>query len=261
MPVKMRLARHGRKRYAYYHIVVADSRAPRDGRYIERIGTYNPNTNPATIDLDFDKAFDWLTKGAQPTDTVRGILSYKGVLYKKHLMGGVKKGAFDEAEAEKRLDSWMSEKDAKIQAKIDRLAGDAEAETKKQLEAETKIKEERSAAIATRDAELAAEAEAEVKAAAAEKVAEEAAQAEELAEAKAKAEVEAKPEAPVEEVKEEVAEKVAEKAVEEVAEKTKEEPAKEAKEVAEKTSEKTEKAEAKAPAKSEEAPKKEGAKS
>ena len=101
MPVKMRLARHGRKRYAYYHIVVADSRAPRDGRYIERIGTYNPNSNPATIDLDFDKAYDWLVKGAQPTDTVKAILSYKGVLYKKHLMGGVKKGAFDEAEARK----------------------------------------------------------------------------------------------------------------------------------------------------------------
>ncbi len=248
MPVKMRLARHGRKRYAYYHIVVADSRAPRDGRYIERIGTYNPNSNPATIDLDFDKAFDWLTKGAQPTDTVRGILSYKGVLYKKHLMGGVKKGAFDEAEAEKRLDSWMSEKDAKIQAKIDRLAGDAEAETKKQLEAETKIKEERSAAIASRDAELAAEAEAEVKAAAAERAAEETAKAEELAEAQAAAKAaEAKPEAPVKEVKE----KVAEKAVEKVAEKTKEEPAKEV----------AEKAEAKAPAKSKEAPKEEGAKS
>ncbi len=183
MPVKMRLARHGRKRYAYYHIVIADSRAPRDGRYIERIGTYNPNTNPATIDLDFDKAFDWLTKGAQPTDTVRGILSYKGVLYKKHLMGGVKKGAFDEAEAEKRLDKWMSEKDAKIQAKIDRLAGDAAAETKKQLDAEAKINEERSAAFAARDAELAAEAEAAKKAAAEEKAA---------AEAEAKAELEAK---------------------------------------------------------------------
>ena len=160
MPVKMRLARHGRKRYAYYHIVVADSRAPRDGRYIERIGTYNPNSNPATIDLDFDKAFDWLTKGAQPTDTVRAILSYKGVLYKKHLMGGVKKGAFDEAEAERRLDSWMNEKDAKIQAKIDKLAGDANAEFQKQLEAETKVKEEKLAAIAAKNAELAAEVEA-----------------------------------------------------------------------------------------------------
>ena len=173
MPVKMRLARHGRKRYAYYHVVVADSRAPRDGRYIERIGTYNPNSNPATIDLDFDKAYDWLTKGAQPTDTVRQILSYKGVLYKKHLMGGVKKGAFDEAEAEKRLESWIAEKEAKIQAKIDRLAGEAVAETEKQLEAETKIKEERAAAIAAREAELAAEAEAAVKAEEAEAAAEE----------------------------------------------------------------------------------------
>jgi small subunit ribosomal protein S16 len=159
MPVKMRLARHGRKRYAYYHIVVADSRAPRDGRYIERIGSYNPNTNPATIDLDFDKAYDWLTKGAQPTDTVKAILSYKGVLYKKHLMGGVKKGAFDEAEAEKRLEKWMAEKEAKVQAKKDRLAGDADAAAKKQLEAEAKIKEERAAAIAAKNAELAAEAE------------------------------------------------------------------------------------------------------
>ena len=106
----MRLARHGRKRYAYYHIVVADSRAPRDGRFIERIGSYNPNTNPATIDLDFDKAYDWLTKGAQPTDTVRAILSYKGVLYKKHLMGGVKKGAFDEEEAQRRFEKWIADK-------------------------------------------------------------------------------------------------------------------------------------------------------
>jgi len=160
MSAKMRLARHGRKRYAYYHIVIADSRAPRDGRYIERIGTYNPNTNPATIDLDFDKAYDWLVKGAQPTDTVRAILSYKGVLYKKHLMGGVQKGAFDEAEAERRLDNWLTEKDAKIQAKIDRLAGEADAEVKKQLEAEAKINEEKAKAIAAKNAELAAEAEA-----------------------------------------------------------------------------------------------------
>jgi small subunit ribosomal protein S16 len=159
MPVKMRLARHGRKRYAYYHIVVADSRAPRDGRYIERIGTYNPNTDPATIDLDFDKAYDWLVKGAQPTDTVRAILSYRGVLYKKHLMGGVKKGAFDEDEAERRLENWLAEKEAKIQAKKDRLAGEEEAAIKKQLEAESKINEDRAAAIAAKNAELAAEVE------------------------------------------------------------------------------------------------------
>ena len=159
MPVKLRLARHGRKRYAYYHIVVADSRAPRDGRYIERIGSYNPNTNPATIDLDFDKAYDWLTKGAQPTDTVRAILSYKGVLYKKHLMGGVKKGAFDEAEAEKRLDNWMAEKDAKVQAKIDRLASEVNAKIEKQLEVESKVNEERAAAISAKNAKLADEVE------------------------------------------------------------------------------------------------------
>ena len=185
MPVKMRLARHGRKRFAYYHIVVADSRAPRDGRYIERIGTYNPNSNPATIDLDFDKAYDWLVKGAQPTDTVKAILSYKGVLYKKHLMGGVKKGAFDEAEAEKRLDKWMAEKDAKIQAKIDRLAGDADAEFKKQLAAEAKVNEQKAAAIAAKNAEVQAEIDAAKAAKKAEADAAEAARQELVAEAKA----------------------------------------------------------------------------
>jgi small subunit ribosomal protein S16 len=154
----MRLARHGRKRYAYYHIVIADSRAPRDGRYIERIGMYNPNTNPATIDLDFDKAYDWLTKGAQPTDTVRSILSYKGVLYKKHLMGGVQKGAFNEEEAERRLEKWLNEKEAKIQAKKESIIGEDSVTAKKLLEAETRKKEEKAAAIAAKNAELAEEA-------------------------------------------------------------------------------------------------------
>ena len=106
MAVKIRLARHGKKGYAFYHIVAADSRAPRDGKFIEKLGTYNPNTNPATIDLDFGKALDWLQKGAQPTDTCRAILSYKGVMYKKHLLGGVAKGAFTETEAEARFTSW-----------------------------------------------------------------------------------------------------------------------------------------------------------
>jgi small subunit ribosomal protein S16 len=160
MPAKIRLARHGRKRYAYYHIVVADSKAPRDGRYKERIGSYDPNTNPASIDLDFDKALDWLQKGAQPTDTVRAILSYKGVLYKNHLLGGVRKGAFNEEEAEKRFDIWLAEKEAKIQAKKDRLAGEAETAMKKLFLAETKVREERAAAIAAKNAELAAEAQA-----------------------------------------------------------------------------------------------------
>lgn len=160
MPAKIRLQRHGRKRFAFYHIVVADGRAPRDGRFIERIGSYNPNTNPATIDLDFDRALDWLTKGAQPTDTVKAILSYKGVLYKKHLMGGVAKGAFNEEEAERRFDAWLAEKEAKIQSKKDRLSKDAESSKAKQLEAEAKVNEERAAAIAKRNAELAAEAKA-----------------------------------------------------------------------------------------------------
>src|SRR6056297_3544334 len=183
MPAKMRLTRHGRKRYAYYHIVVADSRAPRDGRYIERIGMYNPNTNPATIDLDFDKAYDWLMKGAQPTDTVRAILSYKGVLYKKHLMGGVKKGAFDEEEAERRLEKWLAEKEAKIQAKKEQIEGEMNAEVKKQLEAETKLKEEKAAAIAAKNAELAGEVEEEAEAEKSGEAAEAPATTEEKAEA------------------------------------------------------------------------------
>jgi small subunit ribosomal protein S16 len=103
MPVKIRLSRHGKKRKPYYHIVIADSRAPRDGKLIERVGSYNPNTNPATIELDFDRALDWLLKGAQPTDTCRAILSYTGVLMKKHLLNGVKKGALTEEEAEVRF--------------------------------------------------------------------------------------------------------------------------------------------------------------
>ncbi|TLX77723.1 30S ribosomal protein S16 [Labilibacter sediminis] len=160
MPVKIRLARHGRKRNAFYHIVVADSRAPRDGKYIERIGSYNPNTNPATIDLNFDKALNWLTNGAQPTDTARAILSYKGVMMKKHLLEGVKKGAFDEAEAEKRFEAWSSQKEQKIQAKVDGLQGDADAAAKENLEREAKINSERAEAIAKRNSELAAEAEA-----------------------------------------------------------------------------------------------------
>ena len=158
----MRLQRQGRKRYAYYHIVIADSRAPRDGRNIERIGSYNPNTNPATIDLDFDKALNWLKNGAQPTDTVRAILSYKGVLYKKHLDGGVRKGAFDQDEADRRFAAWLTEKEAKIQAKKDGLSGEAENARKQQLEAETKVNAERAAALAKKSAELAAAAAAAV---------------------------------------------------------------------------------------------------
>ncbi|PTN08328.1 small subunit ribosomal protein S16 [Mangrovibacterium marinum] len=174
------MQRHGRKRLAYYHIVIADSRAPRDGRFIERIGSYNPNTNPATIDLDFDKALNWLNKGAQPTDTVRAILSYKGVLYMKHLQGGVAKGAFSEEEAEKRFQAWAAEKEAKVQSKKDRLSQEASDSKTARLEAEAKVNADRAEAIAKKNAELAAEAEAAV--AAAEETTEEAPEAEASAE-------------------------------------------------------------------------------
>ena len=154
MPVKIRLQRQGRKFQSIYSIVVADSRAPRDGKFIESLGKYNPNTNPATIVLDFNRALEWLQKGAQPTDTCRAILSYKGVLYKKHLLEGVKKGAFDEAEAEKRFQSWMTEKEQKIQAKRDRIKQSKEKLQKSRLEVEAKVKEDRAAEIAKKRSEL-----------------------------------------------------------------------------------------------------------
>ena len=152
MAVKIRLARHGKKAAPFYHIVAADSRAPRDGKFIEKLGTYNPITNPATIELNFERALDWLMKGAQPTDTCRAILSYKGVLYKKHLLGGVAKGAFSESDAEAKFNKWKESK----------LATDAKAAEKARLAAEAKVKEERAKAIAEKKAaEAAAAAEAE----------------------------------------------------------------------------------------------------
>ena len=122
MPVKIRLQRKGRKKRPFYHIVIADARAPRDGRFIERIGSYNPMTKPATIDLDREKAYDWLMKGAQPTDTVRAILRFKGVLYKKHLMRGVKKGALTVEEADEKYNAWIEEKEAKVAARFAQTA-------------------------------------------------------------------------------------------------------------------------------------------
>ncbi len=180
MAVKIRLARHGKKAYAFYHIVVADSRAPRDGKFIEKLGTYNPNTNPATIDLDFEKALGWLLKGAQPTDTARAILSYKGVLYKKHLLGGVAKGAFSESDAEAKFNQWLGEKEGKITAKVNKLSTDAKAEQKARLTAEAAVKEARAAAIAEKKAAAEAEAKAAAEAAAAEAAAETEAPAEEV---------------------------------------------------------------------------------
>ena len=158
MAVKIRLARKGRKKTAFFHIVVADSRSPRDGRYIEKIGLYNPLTNPATIELDFDKALGWLQNGALPTETCRAILSYKGVLIKKHLFEGVKKGAFDEAEATKRFEEWMKLNEAKIEAKKSGLEKSQDDEQGKRLRAEKKINEERAAKLAKRQSELAAKA-------------------------------------------------------------------------------------------------------
>ena len=175
MAVKIRLARKGRKKLAFYHIVVADSRSPRDGRYIEKIGSYNPVTNPATIELDFDKALDWLQNGALPTDTCRAILSYKGVLMKKHLLEGVKKGAFDEAEATKRFEEWMKQNEAKIEAKKSHLEKSQDDELEKKLTIEKKVNEARAAKQAKRIADLAAKEAAGDKA---EAIAEEAAPAE-----------------------------------------------------------------------------------
>ena len=127
MPVKLRLQRRGRKKQPFYHIVAADIRSPRDGRFIERLGSYNPMTKPATIELDRDRAFDWVMKGAQPTDTVRAILRFKGVYYRKHLARGVKKGALTQEEADAKYQAWVEEKDAKIAARFEKSAQEREA--------------------------------------------------------------------------------------------------------------------------------------
>ena len=156
MAVKIRLQRHGKKNYAFYHIVVADVRAPRDGRYIEQIGSYNPNTNPATIVLDSDKALAWLNVGAEPTLVVRRILSYEGVLLRKHLQGGIKKGALTEAQAEAKYAAWKQAKEDKVAKKIASLASGKAAAHKSAIEAEKKVSAERAAAIAKRAEEAAA---------------------------------------------------------------------------------------------------------
>lgn len=156
MPAKIRLARHGRKARPIYHIVVADSRAPRDGKFIERLGTYNPNTHPATIDLEFDKALDWLQKGAQPTDTVKSLLSRKGVMMKKHLLDGARKGAFSVEEAETRFETWMKDKESKLLKVVEMASKDKDAAAKAALQREAKVNEERLAELAKRKAEAVA---------------------------------------------------------------------------------------------------------
>ncbi len=162
MATKIRLQRHGRKGYAFYSIVIADVRAPRDGKFTEKIGTYNPNTNPATVDLKFDRALYWLGVGAQPTDTVRNILSREGVYLMKHLMGGVKKGAFDEATAQVRFNAWKADRQKGLQAVIAQEAAKKAEAAKARLEAEKKTNEEIAKKVADKKAaEAAAKAEAE----------------------------------------------------------------------------------------------------
>ncbi len=162
MPVKMRLQRRGRGKRPFYHIVIADGRAPRDGKFIEKIGTYNPITVPADIELDFEKALDWLKKGAQPTNTVKNILSYKGVLYKYHLLKGVTKGAHSEEKAEEIWRDWFNEKMNKINKKKNEQELKLKEDQKEKISREKKINEEKAAELAKKRTE---EVEEQVKAA------------------------------------------------------------------------------------------------
>lgn len=159
MAVKLRLQRGGKKRYAFFQIVATDERAPRDGRFIEKLGIYNPNTNPATIELNLDRSVYWLQNGAVPTDTVRAILSYKGALYKNHLLKGIKKGALTEEEVESKFNAWLEEKTGKISSKEEKLAATEAAKAKAEFEREAAIREEREKAILAKTSPLAEEAE------------------------------------------------------------------------------------------------------
>ncbi|MGI9541321.1 MAG: 30S ribosomal protein S16 [Flavobacteriaceae bacterium] len=207
MPVKIRLQRHGKKGKPFYWVVAADARAKRDGRYLEKLGTYNPNSNPATVDLNIDHAVSWLEKGAQPTDTARTLLSYKGVMLKHHLNGGIRKGALTQEQADTKFATWLEEKETKIQAKKDGLT-QAESDARaKRLADEKAVSDKR---LADADA-----AEAELEAAEA---------AEATAEAEATEAIEAVEEAPAEETTEAVVEEAP------AAEATEEEAANEASE-------------------------------
>lgn len=229
MAVKIRLARRGRKKMAMYDVVVADARAPRDGRFIEKIGVYNPNSDPAFINIDNDKAFDWVMKGAQPTDTVKAMLSYRGVMFRKHLQIGVIKGAVTQEQADAKLAEWVANKESQITGKVDSIAKSKADAKQARLEAEAKVSAARAEAIAaknTPEPEEVVEEEVEASAEVAEETVVEAV-VEETPEAKVEepaaeevvetpvveeAPVEAAPEAaPVAEVKEEVAEEAAPK--------------------------------------------------
>lgn len=164
MPVRIRLSRQGRKKIPFYHIVVADSRAPRDGKYIERLGSYYPKTNPATIEINFDRALYWLQTGAQPTDTVRSLLSEKGVLYKKHLLKGVEKKALTPEQAEAKFNAWLAEKEKKHQQKIESLQQKRELQKKQLLEEESKKREAKAAEIARKAAAVETESTSEAEA-------------------------------------------------------------------------------------------------
>ena len=218
MPVKIRLTRQGRTKSPFYHIVIADSRAPRDGKYIERIGYFNPCTNPATIELNFDRALDWLQKGAQPTDICRSLLSKQGVLIKKHFLEGVKKGAISADEAESKFQAWLKDKEAKLNADKDQITKKKAADAKNRLDAESRIREEKARILAEKQAEL------EKKKEESETRAEETAAAEPVASTKIKTPELEKviPEAPIAEEKaeEKAADKTEAKAEEKAAEKT-----------------------------------------
>ena len=210
MATRIRLQRHGRKSHPFFHIVVADARAKRDGRLIEKLGTYNPNTDPATIEINFDSAVEWVMKGAQPSDTARAILKYKGVMMKKHLLEGARKGAFSEEEAEKKFEAWLTEKTQKIQGKKDSLTKAQEEAKAKALEAEAEANKARAAARAEAEApaEEATEEVAEGEEAPAAETAEETTAEAPVEETKAEAtpeetKAEATEEAPAEEASEE----------------------------------------------------------
>ena len=200
MPVKIRLQRHGKKGKPFYWVVAADARAKRDGRYLEKLGTYNPNTNPATVDINEDNAVNWLEKGAQPTDTARTLMSYKGIMLRHHLNGGVRKGALTQEEADKKLAAWLEEKDAKIQAKKEGLTKEEADAKAKRLAKEKAVSDKRLADAAAEEADAA--------------IAEEAAAAEEAAPVEAAA---AEETAPVEAVKTEETAPVEAAAAEEAA--------------------------------------------
>ena len=157
MPVKIRLQRHGKKGKPFYWIVAADARSKRDGKFLEKLGIYNPNTNPATIDLDVDGAVKWLTNGAQPSDTAKRLLSYKGALLKHHLLGGLRKGALTEEQVAEKFNAWVADKDAAVAAKVSGLTKEQEAEKAKALEAEKAVNEKRISDAQALEAEAAAE--------------------------------------------------------------------------------------------------------